>query len=106
MRQISNRPMAILKVEGIEKLLSLLSTEVLGGVGIGSPDQLDWIARPDGTATDYPRHLTGATDHRLEGILVHAEQLATRWPITRNLHFGFADAQPRAIVKLHDGHAL
>src|SRR5579859_742803 len=76
------------------------------GMGIRNPDQLDWVAWPDRSASDHPGHLTRAATHRFERITVHFEHFPACRAVAGDLELGVADPQPRAVGKLHDLHAL
>jgi hypothetical protein len=81
------------------------TTEAVG-VGIGFPDQLDWVAWSDGAALDHPRHLTGATHHRFQRVGVDFEHFSASRPIARNLDLGITNTQPGTVRQLHHGHAF
>ena len=83
----------------------MLSAET-AGVGIGFPNQFDWIARSDNAAPDHPRHLTGAADQCLQRVGVDFEQFAAGRPIAGNLELSFADTHACAVGQLHHRHAF
>src|SRR5262249_38001500 len=91
---------------GYVRVSGCVLTAEAAGVAIGFSNQLDWIARSDRPAPDYPRHLTGTAGESLEGIDVYFEHLPARWAIAGDLQLGIANAQVGAIRELHDLHAF